>query len=107
RQLLATLADALEVRVGDLHLVHDPVFARKSHHQSMSGAAKMTLAQGRCSEALVLLCIFLVADADVLAIEEPDDCGKNCLAGQVAALEVVFDPPPQPLERLPELEEPL
>ena len=54
---------------------------------------------------LFVLGIFLVADADMLGVEQPDDRGEHGVAAELAPLEVLLDPPPQPRQRLAELEQ--
>ena len=57
--------------------------------------------------ALVLARIFLVADADMLGVEQADDGGEHRFAAELAALEVLLDPAPEPRQRLAELEQAL
>src|SRR5207253_10645263 len=66
---------------------------------------EMPVPQGCRPEALVRAGILFVADADVLGIKQPDDRRKDRLPSERPAPEIAVDPPPQPRQRLPELEQ--
>ena len=68
-------------------------------------AAEVAAPQRRRAVALVVARIFLIADPDLLPVEQSDDRGEHGLAGELAALQVAFDPAPQPRERLAELKQ--
>src|SRR6478672_3956924 len=65
----------------------------------------MPASQRGCTKALVGLGIFLIADADVLAVEQTDDGSEHGFPGEGAALEVSLDLPPQPRQCFAELEQ--
>src|SRR5579884_2077889 len=67
----------------------------------------MPLPQRGRTIALVLLGIFFVADADVLAVEQSHDGGENGFARELAFLQVLFDAAPETRQRLAELEQAL
>src|SRR5687768_11511683 len=49
--------------------------------------------------------LLLLADADVLAVEQMDDGGEHGVPIELAAAKVLFDPAPQPRELLAEFEQ--
>src|SRR5689334_18712053 len=73
----------------------------------MARALEVAASQRRRSEALVGFRIFLVADTDMLGVEEPDHGCENRLAREIAPLEVLLDLPAEARQRLSELQQPL
>ena len=106
RKFLATPADALQVRVADADLVNDAVLAREAHQHLASFALQVACPERGRTETFVLLCILLVADPDMLGIQEAHDGGQHRFAGEIAPLEVLFDPTPEARQRLSEFEQP-
>src|SRR6185295_14553310 len=102
-ELLTAPDDALQMTVGDGHFADDPTLAGKAHHELVALAPKVPAAQGRRAEALVRLGIFLVADADMLGVEQADDGREHRIAAELAPLEISFDPAAQPRQGLAEL----
>jgi hypothetical protein len=106
RQLLAAADDALEVGSGDRRFMDDAVLADETHQQFVALAAKVPAPERGRAEALVVARIFLVADADVLDIEQANDRSKDGVAAELAALQILLDPAAQPRQRLAELAQP-
>ena len=62
--------------------------------------------QRRRAEALVVLRIFLVADAQIFLVEEADDGGHDLFLAERALLEVLVDLTPDLRQRFAELGRP-
>ena len=90
-EVLALLDDALQAGVGDGRFVDDAVLALEAHPHLAAPAADMAAAQRGRAEAGVVAGIFLIADADMLLVEQANDRGEHGVAVQFAALEIGFD----------------
>ena len=81
--------------------VHDAMLADEAHGQLVALRLRWRLRSVVAPIALVGLGIFLVADPDMLGVEQPDDGGEDRFAAEVAALQVLLDPPPERGSALP------
>jgi len=100
REFMTTLHDANDAFVADENLMLYAALATKLEHRaSVAHESDMTIAQGRKSEALVIACVFHVADAYARGIEQHHHGCDDLLTRQTWKRQISSELAPQLRQR--------